>query len=44
MALDVEEAKRNIAEALGDKSPRYWELLKNWYRKKVNSYTYTFML
>ena len=35
MALDVEEAKRNIVEALGDKSSRYWELLKNWYRKKV---------
>lgn len=36
MALDVEEAKRNIVDALGDKSSRYWELLKNWYRKKVN--------
>ena len=36
MALDVEETKRSITEALGDKSSRYWELLKNWYRKKVD--------
>jgi len=36
MALDVQEAKKNIAEALGDKASRYWELMKNWYRKKVS--------
>jgi len=41
MALDVEETKRSITEALGDKSSRYWELLKNWYRKKVNVQNYT---
>ncbi|XP_065918343.1 transcriptional adapter 1-like [Dysidea avara] len=35
MALDVQEAKKSIAEALGDKASRYWELIKNWYRKKI---------
>ena len=44
MALDVQEAKKSIAEALGDKASRYWELMKNWYRKKVSGFFFVTVL
>lgn len=32
---DVTKAKRRLAEALKEKITRYWELMKNWYKRKV---------
>ena len=33
---DLETAKRALVEVLKDKTQRYWELMKNWYKRRVS--------
>lgn len=32
---DLDGAKKRLVDALREKALRYWELMKNWYRRKV---------
>jgi len=32
---DLDAAKKRLVEALKDRSQRYWELLKSWYKRRV---------
>ena len=32
---DLEGAKVRLVEALKERTGRYWELMKNWYRRRV---------
>lgn len=33
---DLEQAKRRLVEALRERTPRYWDLMKSWYKRKIS--------
>lgn len=33
---DVESAKGKLAEVLAERAPKYWDLMKNWYKRKIS--------
>ena len=33
---DLEKARRRLIDALRDKSSKYWELMKSWYKRRIS--------
>ena len=33
--VDLDRAKSSLCEALREKTPQYWDLMKNWYKQKI---------